>query len=42
MTDSYIKALIEYAVKNGLIEESDKIYCANSIIAMQITARQVL
>ena len=34
MTDSYIKALIDYAVKNGLIEESDKIYCANSIIAM--------
>ncbi len=34
MTDSYIKALIEYAVKNGLIEESDKIYCTNSIIAM--------
>ena len=34
MTDSYIKALIEYAVKNGLIEESDKIYCTNSILAM--------
>lgn len=34
MTDSYIKALLEYAVENGLIEESDKVYCANSIIAM--------
>ena len=34
MTDSYIKALIEYAVKNGLIEESDKVYCTNSIMAM--------
>lgn len=32
MSDSYIKALISYAVKNGLIEESDKVYCTNSIL----------
>lgn len=34
MTDSYIKALIAYAVKHGLIEESDKVYCANGILAL--------
>ena len=32
MTDSYIKALISYAVEKGLIEESDKTYCTNSIL----------
>lgn len=32
MTDSYIKALVSYAVSNGLIEESDKVYCTNSIL----------
>ncbi len=34
MADSYIKALIDYAVKNGLIEESDRVYCTNAIISM--------
>lgn len=34
MTDKYIKALIEYAVKNGLIEESDRVYCTNSILGL--------
>ena len=34
MADSYIKALISYAVKNGLIEESDKVYCTNGILAL--------
>ncbi len=32
MADSNIKALISYAVKHGLIEESDKTYCTNSIL----------
>ena len=34
MADSYIKALISYAVKHGLIEESDKVYCTNSILCL--------
>ncbi len=34
MTDSYIKALIEYAAENNLIEESDKVYCTNAILAL--------
>ena len=34
MADSYIKALIDYAVRNGLIEESDRVYCTNAIISM--------
>ncbi len=34
MTDSYIKALINYAVDNGLIEECDRVYCTNTIISM--------
>ncbi|MEE1011417.1 MAG: UDP-glucose--hexose-1-phosphate uridylyltransferase [Acutalibacteraceae bacterium] len=34
MADSYIKALISYAVKNGLIEESDKVYCVNGILSL--------
>ncbi len=32
MIDSNIKALISYAVKNGLIEESDKVYCTNAVM----------
>ncbi len=32
MIDSYIKALISYAVEKNLIEESDKVYCTNSIL----------
>ncbi len=32
MIDSYIKALITYAAENKLIEESDKVYCTNSIL----------
>ncbi len=32
MTDSYIKALINYAVDKGLIEESDRVYCTNSVM----------
>lgn len=34
MIDSYIKALIAYAVKHSLIEESDKVYCTNGILAL--------
>lgn len=34
MIDSYIKALISYAVAHSLIEESDKVYCANSVLAI--------
>ncbi len=32
MINSYIKALISYAVEKGLIEECDKTYCANSVL----------
>ncbi len=32
MTDSYIKALVSYAVNNNLIEETDRVYCTNSIL----------
>ncbi len=32
MIDSSIKALISYAVKNGLILESDKVYCTNAVM----------
>ncbi len=32
MIDSQIKALISYAVANGLIEESDKVYCTNAVM----------
>ncbi len=32
MIDSYIKALITYAAKNDLIEESDKVYCTNAVM----------
>ena len=32
MINSYIKALISYAVQKGLIEEIDKTYCTNSIL----------
>ncbi len=34
MTDSYIKALIEYAAEHKLIEESDKVYCTNAVLAL--------
>ncbi|MBE6771774.1 MAG: UDP-glucose--hexose-1-phosphate uridylyltransferase [Ruminococcaceae bacterium] len=34
MIDSYIKALITYAVNHGLIEESDMVYCTNNILAL--------
>lgn len=34
MVDSYIKALVSYAAKNGMIEECDKVYCTNLINAM--------
>lgn len=34
MTDSYIKALIKYAVEHNLIEESDTVYCTNAILAL--------
>lgn len=33
-TDSLIKSLIEYAVKNSLIEEEDTVYCINSVLPM--------
>ncbi len=32
MINSYINALISYSVEHGLIEESDKTYCTNSIL----------
>ena len=32
MIDSSIKALISYAVKHGLIEESDRVYCTNAVM----------
>ena len=32
MADSYIKALISYALKKGMIEEYDKIYCTNALM----------
>ena len=32
MTDSYVKALVSYAEKHGLIEKSDIAYCTNSIL----------
>ncbi len=34
MIDSYIKALVSYAAKNGLIEESDKVYCTNAVMCL--------
>ncbi len=34
MTDSYIKALIEYAAEHKLIEESDRVYCTNAVLAL--------
>ncbi len=34
MTDGKIKAVVEYAVKTGLIDEADKTYCINGIIAL--------
>ena len=32
MADSYIKALISYALDKGMIEEYDKIYCTNALM----------
>ncbi|MGN0547006.1 MAG: UDP-glucose--hexose-1-phosphate uridylyltransferase [Acutalibacteraceae bacterium] len=32
MIDSYIKSLISNAVAHGLIEETDRVYCTNSIL----------
>lgn len=32
--DSYIKALLDYAIEKKLIEESDRVYCANGILAL--------
>lgn len=34
MTDSLIKALIDYALKNSLIEEEDTVYCINRILPL--------
>ncbi|MBQ9946728.1 MAG: UDP-glucose--hexose-1-phosphate uridylyltransferase [Clostridia bacterium] len=34
MLDGKIKALINYAIKEGLIEESDAVYCINGIISL--------
>lgn len=34
MTDAYIKALVSYAVSHEIIEESDEVYCVNSILAL--------
>ena len=34
MLDSKINALIKYAVENNLIEEADRTYCANAVIAL--------
>ncbi|MBQ2974387.1 MAG: UDP-glucose--hexose-1-phosphate uridylyltransferase [Clostridia bacterium] len=32
LTDSYIKALVNYAIERNLIEECDRIYCTNSVM----------
>ncbi len=32
MADSYIKALVSYAVKHKMIEETDKVFCTNSLM----------
>lgn len=34
MVDSYIKALVDFAVSHSLIEESDTVYCTNSILQL--------
>lgn len=34
MTDSKIKAVVNYAIASGLIEEADRTYCTNAIIAL--------
>ncbi|MBQ3537841.1 MAG: galactose-1-phosphate uridylyltransferase, partial [Clostridia bacterium] len=34
MTDGKIKAVVNYAVANGLIEETDRTYCINGIISL--------
>ena len=34
MIDAKVKALVNYAVAEGLIEESDRTYCINGIIAL--------
>ncbi len=34
MTDSKIKAVVNYAVASGLVEEADRTYCINSILAL--------
>ena len=34
MPDTYIKGLIEYAVAHGLLEEADRIYGANQLLAL--------
>ena len=34
MVDSYIKALVGFAVSHSLIEESDTVYCTNSILQL--------
>ena len=34
MIDSKVKALVNYAVASGLIEEADRAYCINGIIAL--------
>ncbi|MBQ4626401.1 MAG: UDP-glucose--hexose-1-phosphate uridylyltransferase [Clostridia bacterium] len=34
MTDSYIKALMDYAVTHKLIEEADRVYCTNCVLAL--------
>ena len=34
LPDTYIKGLIEYAVANGLLEDADRIYGANQLLAL--------
>ena len=34
MKDAYIAALADYAIEKGLIEESDRVYCINGVLAL--------
>lgn len=34
MIDSYINGLINYAVNTGLIEQSDRVYCVNTVLSL--------
>ena len=34
MPDTYVKGLIEYALSRGLIEDADRVYCTNLLLAL--------